>query len=629
MNPTNPDGQTAQPLAHTQIRDAGPQHRTANRNRLAVNLGFGLLIVLLIGGVTTGVLVKQVFSVRSQLLQSVELVKEVRSQLEAGDQISAQETFSRLKEQTSAARSTATGPIWKLASLVPLAGPNFSAVREVAVSADDLATKAASPLLKAYASLDLRGLSPEDGRIDIAQLQDVAPSIVAATDTVRLSHERMASVDLSKLLTQVADPVRSTIEKLDELDNALTTVSSAVQLLPAMLGADEPRSYLVLVQNSAELRATGGIPGALAVLNTDNGNIELGEQGSASALGAFIPSLEVDEEQEMLYTPRLGTHMQNVNLTPDFPTAANTAKRMWEERHSGQSIDGVLALDPVVLSHLLDATGPVSLVDPEILRLIHGTSLPSALTSDNVVPTLLSDVYREIEEPQDQDAYFSAVAAQIFSAFTNGQGDGAQLINALTRSAKEERLYLWSSYSWEQDIIASTPMHGSIAGPGAGGTAFGVYFNDGTGAKMDYYVKRSVQLVQGCRAGEYGQYTVRVTASNNAPADAGTSLPAYVTGGNAFGVQPGRIRTNYVVYGPSQAFVETATVDGKSVSVSSGRHGSRPVGTVSLELRPGETSTIEMVFSGVVQDSEPQLRVTPTIQSSEDVAKPLERVSCG
>lgn len=603
--------------------------KSVRGRRLPFKFGIGFMFLMLIAGVAAGLLAKQASDVRNQLLQSVELVQQLRSEVEHGDHVSAQQTLTRLEEQTSDARSTVAGPLWEFSSFVPLAGPNISAVREVAVSADDIVSLALAPLLEKYDSLDWRELSPTEGRINVTELQKAAPTLSAAADSVEFSYSRMTSIDLTHVIPEIAEPIRSATEQLHSFAETLGTTSAASRLLPALLGADQPQKFLVLVQNSAESRATGGIAGAFAILDTDKGQISLGEQGSASDVGSFLPSLVVDEEQEALYTARLGTHMQNVNLTPDFPTAAQTAKQMWESRNPGQIIDGVIALDPVVLSHLLAATGPVNLDDLGALNAIRETSLPSSLTADNVVPTLLSDVYREIEDPRAQDLYFAAVAAQVFHAFMTSHVDTGKLMDSFGASTEENRLYLWSSHTTEQEIIASTPLHGSVAGPDAGGTAFGVYFNDGTGAKMDFYANRSVQLIQSCPIDGYRQYTVRVTASNNAPADAASSLPEYVTGGGVFGVEPGRIRTNYVFYGPPQAFVETAIVDGQSVPVSSGKHRQRPVGTVAIELGPGETSTIEVVFSRVVQDSAPQLRVTPTIQSPADVIQPLERETCG
>lgn len=622
---TNDDALSSSGHPISRARNADIRER---RKRLWVRIGFAVVGLALLLCVAAGVLTYQASAVRNKLEGAADLVPQLRSQLSDGDQIMAQTTFDAISTQTSAARRTVDGPFWNVATVIPFAGANFSAVREVAVSADDLTSLAAAPLLKVYTTLDFEALAPHEGRINIAQLQDAAPSIVGAADAVRLSHERMASIDRSKLLPQLVGPISSATDQLKELDVALTSASSLAQLLPAMLGADEPRSYLVLVQNSAETRATGGIPGALALLNADGGRITLGKQSSAVELGAFKPSLEVDPEQTLLYSARLGTQMQNVNLTPDFPTAALTAKKMWEERHPSDEVDGVIALDPTMLSYLLGATGPVDLADPKALGLIEGTSLPSSLTKTNVVSTLLSDVYREIAEPATQDVYFAAVASEVFTALAEGQGDSRKLIKAISAGATESRLYLWSNRTDEEVILTRTPLAGSVVGNQSGGATFGVYFNDGTGAKMDFYAKRTVQLLSTCKSEGYRSYTVRMTTANNAPLDAATSLPAYVTGGGTYGVAPGRLRTNYVVYGPAQAFVETATVNGKSVPVSSGKHGARPVGTVQLELGPGETSTIDLVFSGVVQDSEPQLRVTPTIQPPEDVVKPMERETC-
>lgn len=628
MIPTNHDSSAKQRAAKNIV------HRTSRptsnrRRRFAYRLGISLLALALVSGAAAGLLAYQVATVRTQLEKALGLVPQLRSQVENGNILDAQRTFAEIDRATSPARETVTGPAWKAASAIPFLGANFGAVTEVAVSADDVMTMAVAPLLETYSSLNWGDLSPKEGRVELAPLIEAAPNITAAANALRLSHERLSSIDVSRLLPQVADPVVAATGQLEGVSSTLGSASSAVQLLPVMLGAEGPRNYLVLIQNSAESRATGGIPGALATLAVEDGQITLADQSSAVALGTFVPSLSVDREQESLYTSRLGTHMQNVNLTPDFPTAAETAKRMWEERHPAQVVDGVLALDPIVLGHLLAATGKVDVDDPEVLSLIEGTSLPSQLTQNNVVPTLLSDIYREVQDPAAQDAYFAAVASRVFSAFTEGKGNSSQLFQALRSSADERRIYLWSSRQNEQEIIADTSLAGSVHGVDSGGATFGLYFNDGTGAKMDYYLTRKVQLQQSCRPEGYSSYTVTVDVTNHAPLDAASVLPAYVTGGGKYGVELGHIRTNYVFYGPAQAFVESASLNGNQISMGSGKHGQRPVGTVSVELGPGETGTLELTFSHVVQDSQPQLQVTPSIQPSSEVITPFESAACG
>jgi len=68
---------------------------------------------------------------------------------------------------------------------------------------------------------------------------------------------------------------------------------------------------------------------------------------------------------------------QDVNLSPDFPTAAALFAKMYTGR-TGTAVDGVVAIDPVALSYLLEGTGPVDVGDGVVL------------TSDTVVPVLLS-----------------------------------------------------------------------------------------------------------------------------------------------------------------------------------------------------------------------------------------------
>lgn len=394
-----------------------------------------------------------------------------------------------------------------------------------------------------------------------------------------------------------------------------------------MLGATTPRNYLLMIQNNAESRASGGIPGALAVLSLDSGKLALMSQSSAEDVGVMFPTLSIEPEQQQIYTARLGKFMQDVNLTPDFPTTAITAQAMWE-RKTGQRVDGVISIDPVTLSYILHATGPVKLSSPEVIGLARG-GLPTELNGGNVVQTLLSDVYLKIDQPKLQDLYFAGVAKEVFAALSDGKGEPNGLIQGVTRGTEEGRVRVWSALSEEQSIISHYPISGAISGPSISPAQFGVYFNDGTGAKMDYYVKRTVQLIKHCPRDGYEETTVRVVSTNTAPSDAATALPAYVTGDGNFGVPPGSVQTNIVAYGPVQANVETAAVDGQRSEFAPYLHASRPVAVLAIRLAPGESKSVEFTFGKIVQHTEPNLVVTPTVQAVKDVTLPTENPICG
>ncbi|WP_081710044.1 DUF4012 domain-containing protein [Arthrobacter sp. 35W] len=600
--------------------------RRRSRRRFRLSLGTLSAAALLIIIGSTAWLGFRAGQIKDQLEATTQLLPQLQTELISNNHDGSLATLDSLREHTASARSAGTDPVWKAASSLPWIGPNLSAVSEVAITADDIVNLAAAPMVGALDSLDWKALTPANGAISLEPLKKATPSVIAAANTVQLSYDRLADIDSGVLLPQIAAPLDSARVELDSVRQILNTASTAAQLVPTMMGSDGTRNYLLLVQNNAEIRATGGIPGALAVIQADNGKIKLLGQGSATALGQFKPPLPVDEAQEAIYTNRLGMYMQDVNLTPDYPTAARTAQAMWEQRNPGHTIDGVISLDPVALALLLQATGPVD-VSTSLTQSLAKAGLPTRLTSDNTVQTLLSDVYSKIKEPVAQDAYFAEVAQQVFAAVSSGQGSGEDLMTKLADGVEENRILVWSAHPPEQQILQSQPIGGAISGPSVAPASFAVYFNDGTGAKMDYYVKRTVQLVRRCDDGGYAQYTSRITLTNTAPEDAATSLPEYVTGGGAFGVEPGHVATNIVAYGPTLARVHQARLDGATIGVGSYKHADRPVGVVRVDLAPGQSTTVEVDFSKVVQSSEPQLAVTPTVQSLANVVLPPETTS--
>lgn len=617
---------TKEAMARTAKRPPPRGLLQQQRRRIFVAAAWLGIVVLLVSASVAWLGLKAA-TTKDELQYAINLLPQLKNDFLRRDTESATQTLNSLQTHTSNARDATRDPLWTVASALPWIGPNLRAATEVSTTADDVATLGAGPLVGALQSLDWNALAPSGGGIELEPLAKASPALFSASNAIKQSSDRLNSIETDRLLPQVSEPLAEAKQQLASLESGLRTASDVAALAPAMFGAEQPRSYLLLVQNNAETRATGGIPGALAILSIDDGNLTLDSQSSAGQVGIFTPPVDVNMEQKQIYSSRLGKYMQDVNLTPDFPSAAATAQSMWEKKFD-QRVDGVISIDPVALSYLLDVTGPVHLVDP-LLSNIEGDPVTTHLSSKNVVQTLLSDVYKKIAQPELQDVYFASVAKEVFSALSSGQGDGKGLIDAVAKGTEERRILVWSATAKEQDVIARYPLGGSISGASVAPAQFGVYFNDGTGAKMDYHVKRSVQLLKECATDGYERTTVRVTSTNIAPSDAATSLPAYVTGAGAFGVPAGSVQTNIVAYGPVQANVETAKEDGRNTNFASYRHSNRPVGTLAVRLAPGESTTVDFTFVKIVQHTEPNVVVTPTVQDVKDVILPTQATPCG
>lgn len=585
----------------------------------------GAVVLTCVG--TSAWLLDTATTIKSELQAAQDLLPRLKSEVLQNDFESLGDTVEELQEHTASARNAANSPIWTLAATFPWIGPNLQAATEAATAANDVATLGAAPLVDAFQALDWETLIPSGGAVNVAGISSVKSDISSAAYAVSSSHNRLEAIRTEDLWEQVSRPINGAKEELGSLRAGLDAAAAVATLAPPMLAQDSRRHYLLMIQNNAEARASGGIPGALAILTVENGKLSLNQQVSAGGLDVMVPALAVDLEQEHIYSARIGKFVQDVNLTPDFPTAATTAQSIWKNK-TGLTVDGVISVDPIALSYILDATGPVSFNNPELAKFAD-VGLPTKLTGSNIVRTLLSDVYAKIEQPKLQDAYFAAVAQEIFAALSSGKSDAKGLISGLSRATEEGRVYIWSAINEEQSVIAAYSLSGAVAGPSVLPAQFGIYFNDGTGAKMDYYVKRTVQLVRGCPKDGYESTTVRVTSTNTAPIDAATSLPAYVTGDGNFGVPPGSVQTNIVAYGPVQATVETAKLDGQRTAFAPYLHSSRPVGVLAVRLAPGESRTVEFTFGKIVQHAEPNVVVTPTVQPVKEVTLATANAPCG
>jgi hypothetical protein len=532
------------------------------------------------------------------------LIQQLQGQVQRGDIHGAQATLTALQTQTRAARAETDDPGWRLGGHVPWAGSDLAAVRTVAVAVDDLARQGLQPLVDTAGAIDLGALAPKNGRVDLAAVQQAAPRIATAAAAVRQARDRVAAIDTRNLLPQTSAGVKELSQGLQRAVRITETAVRVSALLPAMFGANGPRTYLLVFQNPAEVRATGGMPGAFLVVGVNQGAMQFLDQGSAaSALQAFERTvLPLDPDMRALYTDRPGEFPADVNLTPHFPTAAALYREMYRRR-SGRTVDGVIATDPVALSYLLAAEGPVAL------------SKGATLTADNAVRVLLSDVYAKLSTAA-QDQYFATVARAVFEVLTRQPRDMGGLVAQLARGVGERRILMWSADPQEEAHLAGTMLEGSLPITDRTSPTVGVFLNDGTGAKLSYYLTHTADLTAvACRPDGSMELKLRVTLGSTAPS---SGLSKDVTG-LALAGEPYVIRTNVSVFSPTGGSVVDAHLDGALPPLTTGVERRRSVAIVTVDLKPGATRTIEVALltgippAGAGPTLRPRLWTTPGV----------------
>ncbi|GAA1730044.1 DUF4012 domain-containing protein [Isoptericola hypogeus] len=580
------------------------------RRRVGRWVVLAVCLALLVSAVGAVLLVRDALVARTAMTRAADQVPAVSAELRAGvspaqgddvadrEPLASSPALAELRRQTTTAREATDGPLWWLAARAPVVGPSAGAAADVARVLDDVSDDVLPALAEVVDAVSTTSRTPGGG-LDLAPLQAVAPRTAAAHQVLADAQVRLEAIDPDALLPELAAPVTTLRDRVDELTGAVATADRAATLGPAMLGADGPRTYLLLSMSSAELRPGGGIPGALILLRADEGRLEVVRQVASNAVGPFgEPVLPLTPDDEAAYTGRLGMFVQDVTGTPDFPTTARLAAEMWA-RSQGEQVDGVLATDPVALSFLLAETGPVSVtLSPPVAEALGRDTVD--VSAENAVDVLLRRVY-DVLDPETADLFFADVAAAALSRATADDVSPGALVSGLQQATSEHRLRLWSVREAEQERLEGTLVAGTYAQAPRAADAVGLFLTDHVAGKMSAYLDSSLTHV-GSRCTPDGRVdTLELSLASTAPADAATSLPAYVAGVPGGVSPPGTLRLGVTVAGPRGADAPRLERDGTAFGGEARSTHDRPTVSTTVALAPGESTTLRLTVPATAE----------------------------
>jgi hypothetical protein len=563
-----------------------PRHESATRHRRRPRKFYRkwwfwlivvvVLIVLVIAAVAAWVGTRAL-EAKSELEAAIPLASQIQEQVLAGDAAGAAATADTMARHTETAKKHTNDPVWLAVEVVPVLGPNLAAVRELSGVADDLADDAIVPLAALAPLLQGSAFKPVNGAIDLAPLITAKASVADASASITSSLGKIRDMDADELLDQVTAAQTQLETLLAKYEPTLASASKIIDVLPDALGASGPRNYLLAFQNNTEVMPRGGTVGSLAVIHVDNGRIELTQQASPVDFkirnDTIIP---VPADEQALWVG-LGKTMQNLTETPSFSQSFDIAHEMWLQKF-GVSIDGLIALDPIALSYIVGATGPITLDDGTILN------------GDNLVQSLLSDVYVKYPLTLDQDAYYQKISSTTFGALTAGNFDPMLLFNAVMGAAEQKRVLMWTSNPAEQALLAGSPFQGEPIASTDSTEGVGVYFRDYTPSKMSFYLTQAVTVQQASCAETDTRITrVSVTLTNTVTPAVARKLPRYVSNPHDY-IKKGDVELGIKIYGPEgSTFVRGQS--GSKAAVAPGSDGVYSVGQTRTLLGPGASTT--------------------------------------
>jgi hypothetical protein len=397
------------------------------------------------------------------------------------------------------------------ARLVPVVAQHVRAASTMASVGEDLAEAAG----EAVEVVDVRSLRIVDGTVDLDAVRSVIGPSKAIADDLDLALTRLDAVDTPWLLEELREPLGDMAARVDDARGGARTVADVAEILPGLLGGDAPRRYLLLVQNPAEARGSGGLPGNFGEIVAVDGHVELVRTGRLEELieGGKPPTeriIDIDPEARALFVgsdPR-GVLWQNTTASPDFADVATLTAQLYPQS-GGRPVNGVVSVDPLALDALLELTGPVVLTESAV-----------RLKPGEAAQLFLHDQYRRFDERDERgqrvDLLDEAINA-IWDALTQGNlASARKLADTLDEVAAGEHVQFITFDEREREVLAGLGLTGELPEPVSDGV--GVVVQNAALNKMDWYLDRNsrYEAVWDPRTGDVAG-TLSVRLRNRAP----------------------------------------------------------------------------------------------------------------
>ena len=589
------------------------RHRKGERKkrRVAAVVAVIVAVVLVAFGVSGFMLFNSAKTVKSQAKETVEIVGGLKDKVTSGDFSTLPDDAKKIDELCSSMKKETSSPVWTMASFIPVYGGDINAARTMVDALSDVSSGALVPMADNLAQAT-PGKLFQDGTINVSALQAVADSLSDSSKAFKGANKKVQGIGDTHI-AQVTELVDKAKDGFATLDGVVDAAEKIAPVLPQMLGANgQTRHYLVYAMNNVEIRACGGFGGSQGLISVTDGQMSIGDFVPRIGLSEDEAVESVDEEDEALFGDHSNLYNSGNTYSPDWPRNSQRVAALWKSQY-GQDVDGVVGIDPVFLQYLLGLVGNVSLPDGTV---VDGT---------NAAKVLMHDVYWNYPV-EESDGIFASVASAAFDKILGGIGDVdvTKLVGAFERGAEEGRLIAWMRNDDEQNAIKEMGIDASLPDPDdpSADPVAGVYFNNLSFSKLDWYLNADTQIGQGIKNGDGTcSYRITVTLTNIMTQEEAGKLPDYVAASAPDAARDDE-RLNVSLFAPTGGNITDLTVEGTQFGLGAATWHGIPFYSGTVDLHAGETTTITytLTTSAEAGDKPLTLRQTPTCQAARDSA---------
>ncbi len=197
----------------------------------------------------------------------------------------------------------------------------------------------------------------------VITLDKMLARIDVVAKNIEEAEKRIEMIDPDRYPEKLGNyEVRSNITEMKGQFQGMATLfvdaQPLLKQLPSILGAEEEKNYLILFQNTAERRATGGFYTFFAVFNINKGKLSIKDSSDIYDLDNSIASHPAAPEKIRTYHKDVTRfYLRDSNLSPDFAESIKLFDSLYQKSGRKVEYDGIIAMDSKVLVDMLEIFG--------------------------------------------------------------------------------------------------------------------------------------------------------------------------------------------------------------------------------------------------------------------------------
>lgn len=234
-----------------------------------------------------------------------------------------------------------------------------------------------------------------------------------------LAQNTISQVDINNLPELLTEYVLQYKDLIKEIDNTVKPLEKISQFLPNILGLEERKRYLILLQDNAEIRSTGGWISNYAIVAIEDGQIRelfIDDIYNAQTMLKLQGDTYRIPPSLAQAIPGASFSFPLVNWNPNMDRVLLSSEQFVFDLDKGNSLDGVIMVDLVFIQRLLDKWGGIQV--PGESELITSENLYT-----NIFETYSGEKPEDVRNSTFLTDFFDAVITRIFSSKLSNSKD--------------------------------------------------------------------------------------------------------------------------------------------------------------------------------------------------------------